>query len=248
MNSIEKELFGFMGEAERMSGFDSYDSADGMDDSFDYFDDDAMSYFDDDAMSYASGQRAQAVSDPYVIQYQNTTAGTLTAVIFGYNDNFNQPNFGNPAGITITNLQGGTYGRFIAQSNNKFFKVGKWRFQSANATQLSQTLTLTHFDANGKQYSTPLNLSIMRDAYQFQNDILDVTKPVTIDGNSQISFPLLANTIFVISIFPVSVISGKAVLNGGTSLNSARAPRLSGKNVAPVIIQTTQGVAGISKS
>ena len=83
MNSIEKELFGFMGEAERMSGFDSYDSADGMDDSFDYFDDDAMSYFDDDAMSYASGQRAQAVSDPYVIQYQNTTAGTLTAVIFG---------------------------------------------------------------------------------------------------------------------------------------------------------------------
>ena len=36
MNSIEKELFGFMGEAERMSGFDSYDSADGMDDSFDY--------------------------------------------------------------------------------------------------------------------------------------------------------------------------------------------------------------------
>jgi hypothetical protein len=88
----------------------------------------------------------------------------------------------------------------------------------------------------------------MRDAYQFQNDILDVTKPVTIDGNSQISFPLLANTIFVISIFPIAVVSGKAVLNGGTSLNTARAPRLSGKNVAPVVIQTTQGVAGISKS
>lgn len=246
MNSIEKEIFGFMGEAERMSGFDSYDS---MDDSFDYFDDDAMSYFDDDAMSYASGQQAQAVSDPYVIQYVNSTAGSLTAVLFGYNDFFGAaPQFGNPVGIAVTNLQGGSYGRLLAQSNNKFFKVGKWRFQSANTAQLTQTLTLVHYDANGKQYSTPLNLSIMRDAYQFQNDILDVTKPVTVDGNTQINFPLLANTTFVISIFPVSVISGKAVLNGGTSLNSARAPRLSGKNVAPVIIQTTQGVAGISKS
>ena len=246
MNSTEKELFGFMGDAERMSGFDSYDSYDG--DEMSYFDDD-MSYFDDDAMSYASGQQAQAVSDPYVIQYENTTAGTLTAVMFGYNDYFGlAPQFGNPIGITVTNLQGGTYGRLLAQSNNKFFKIGKWRFQSANTSQLSQTLTLTHYDANGKQYSTPLNLSIMRDAYQFQNDILDVTKPVTIDGNSQITFPLLALTVFVISIFPTSVISGKAVLNGGTSLNSARAPRLSGKNVAPVIIQTTQGVAGISKS
>jgi hypothetical protein len=244
MNSIEKEIFGFMGDAERMSGFDSYDNYDGYDD----FDGDDMSYFDDDAMSYASGQQAQAVSDPYVIQYQNTTAGTLTAVMFGYNDYFGTATFGNPVGITVTNLQGGTYGRLLAQSNNKFFKIGKWRFQSANASQLSQTLTLTHYDANGKQYSTPLNLSIMRDAYQFQNDILDVTKPVTIDGNSQINFPLLANTIFVISIFPTQVISGKAVLNGGTSLNSARAPRLSGKNVAPVIIQTTQGVAGITKS
>jgi len=247
MNSIEKEIFGFMGDAERMSGFDSYDSYDGMDDMSD-FDGDSFDYFSDDAMSYASGQQAQAVSDPYVIQYENTTAGTLTAFLFGYNDFFGSPTFGNPVGVTITNLQGGTYGRLLAQSNNKFFKIGKWRFQSANTSQLSQTLTLTHYDANGKQYSTPLNLSIMRDAYQFQNDILDVTKPVTIDGNSQISFPLLATTIFVISIFPVSVISGKAVLNGGTSLNSARAPRLSGKNVAPVIIQTTQGVAGISKS
>lgn len=245
MNSIEKELYGFMGDAERMSGFDSYDSYDGDDSSFDG---DDFSYFDDDAMSYASGQKAQAVSDPYVIQYENTTAGTLTAVMFGYNDFFGSATYGNPVGITVTNLQGGTYSRLLAQSNNKFFKIGKWRFQSANTSQLSQTLTLTHYDANGKQYSTPLNLSIMRDAYQFQNDILDVTKPVTVDGNTQITFPLLGTTIFVISIFPVEVISGKAVLNGGSSLNSARAPRLSGKNVAPVIIQTTQGVAGISKS
>ena len=87
----------------------------------------------------------------------------------------------------------------------------------------------------------------MRDAYQQQSDILDVTKPLTIDGNTFITFTLLANTTLVISMFPISVVSGKAVLNGGQSLNRARAPRLSGRNVAPVIIQTTQDVRGITK-
>lgn len=245
MNSIEKELHGYIAGAERMSGFDSYDSEGDMS----YFDDDDMSYFDGDQMSYAGGapNAASAVSDPYVIQYENTTAGDLTAIIFGYNDYFGAANYGNPAGITITNLQGGTYGRLIAQSNNKFFKIGKWRFQSATSAQLQQTLQIFHVDANGKQYSSPMNLSIMRDAYQQQSDILDVTKPVTIDGNSYITFTLKANAILVISMFPVQVLSGKAKLNGGNTLNQARAPRLSGKNVAPVIIQTTQDVKGITK-
>jgi hypothetical protein len=247
MNSAEKELHGYINGTEKMSGFDSYDSYEG---DMSYFDDDDMSYFDNDDMSYASGPGARSmVSDPYVIQYENTTVGNLTAILFGYNDYFNQPNFGNPAGITITNLQTGTiagYGRLVAQSNNKFFKIGKWRFQSTSAGQLSQTLQIFHVDANGKQYSTPLNLSIARDAYQQQNDILDVTKTVTIDGNSYVSFTLLAGVTLVISMFPVEVLSGKAKLNGGSLDNFARAPRLSGKNVAPVIIQTAQAVKGIT--
>ena len=149
MTSVEKELHGYINGTESMSGFDSSYEGD-----MDYFDDDDMSYFDDDDMSYASGapNASSAVSDPYVIQYVNTTAGNLTAVLFGYNDNFGAANFGNPAGITITNLQGGTYGRLIAQSNNKFFKIGKWRFQSASAAQLQQTLQLTHVDANGNMF------------------------------------------------------------------------------------------------
>jgi hypothetical protein len=152
--------------------------------------------------------------------------------------------------VIITNLQTGTtagYGRLIAQSNNKFFKIGKWRFQCSTSAQLQVTLNINHVDANGKQYSTPLNLSIMRDAYQQQSDIIDVTKPVTVDGNTYITFVLYAAAILTISMFPIEVISGKAKLNGGRSLNSARAPRLSGKNVAPVIIQTTQDVKGITK-
>lgn len=248
MNSVEKELHGYIQGTERMSGFDSYDSAEG---DMSYFDDDDMSYFDNDGMSYASGPGAHhALSDPYVIQYQNTTTNDVTAILFGYNDYFGAFNYGNPAAVIITNLQTGTtagYGRMIAQSNNKFFKIGKWRFQSATSAQLQITLQLTHVDANGKQYITPLNLSIMRDAYQQQSDIIDVSKPLTVDANTYIQFTLKASATFVISVFPVAILSGKAKLNGGANLNTARAPRLSGKNVAPVIIQTTQDVKGITK-
>ena len=250
MNNTEKELHGYINGTERMSGMDSYDSAEG---NMSYFDSDDMSYAGGDSyadgMSYADGGHAASIiSDPYVIQYQNTNTTDVTAIIFGYNDYFGATNYGNTTGVVITNLQGGTYGRLIAQSNNKFFKIGKWRFQSATTSQLQQTLTINHVDANGKQYSTPLNLSIMRDAYQQQSDILDVTKTVTVDGNTFITYTLKASATLVISMFPVAVLSGKAKLNGGAMENNARAPRLSGKNVAPVIIQTTQSVAGITKA
>lgn len=244
MNSVEKELHGYINGTERMSGFDSEGDMGYFDDS-----DGAFDYFDaGDSMSYASGAASQTlVSDPYVIQYNNTTVASVTAILFGYNDYFGSATQGQAANIAVTNLQGGTYSRLLAQSNNKFFKIGKWRFQSTNSQQLQTTLQINHVDANGKTMSTPMNLSIMRDAYQQQSDIIDVTKPVTVDGNTYISFPLAAQTIFTISMFPVSVLSGKAELNGGAYLNAARAPRLSGKNVAPVIIQTTQDVRGITK-
>jgi hypothetical protein len=252
MNAKEKELLNAINGTERMSGFDSYDNADDLS----YFDDsdfdgDYMNY-DGDSFDYADGgvPTARVVSDPYVISYNNTDVVSHTAILFGYNDYYNAPNYGNDPNVIITNLQTGTtagYGRLIAQSNNKFFKIGKWRFQCSTSAQLQVTLNINHVDANGKQYSTPLNLSIMRDAYQQQSDIIDVTKPVTVDGNTYITFVLYAAAILTISMFPIEVISGKAKLNGGRSLNSARAPRLSGKNVAPVIIQTTQDVKGITK-
>jgi hypothetical protein len=249
MKTFEKEIYNAINGTERMSGFDSYDSAEGdmsyFDDSSD-FDGDNFSFAEgDEDMSSAAGAANVAVSDPYVIQYQNTDTTDTTAYLFGYNDYFGATNYGNPAQVVITNLQGGTYGRLISQSQNKPFRIGKWRFQSATTSQLQQTLSINHVDANGKQYSVPLNLSIMRDAYQQQSDIIDVTRPVTVDGDTFISFTLKASTTFVISMFPVAILSGKAKLNGGRFDNSARAPRLSGKNVAPVIIQTSQAVKAI---
>lgn len=244
MTKIEKELNGIVERTERFVGFDSYDSAEGdMSD----FDGDDMSYFDNDDVSYADGgHRASApLSDPYVIQYANTTTNDVTAYMFGFNDYSGTANFGNPTAVVLTNLQGGTYGRLFNQAQGKNFKVGKWRFQSSTASQLQQTVTINHVDANGKTYTVPLNLSVMLDAYQFQSTILDITKVVTVDGNTFLSFTLKASATLVISVYPVAVLSGKAALNGGKTYNTAKAPRLSGKNVAPVIIQTTQDVKGI---
>jgi len=250
MNTKEKELLNAINGTERMSGMDSYDSAEGDSyfDDMDSFDGDSFDYAEGDAFDYASGGREQLMSDPYVVSYQNTDVVPHQAILYGYNDYFGAANYGNNALVVITNLQGGTYGRLIAQSNNKFFKIGKWRFQCTTPAQLQVTMNINHVDANGKTQSTPMNLSIMRDAYQQQSDIIDVTKPVTVDGNTYISFTLLNGATLTISMFPIAIISGKAKLNGGNSLNSARAPRLSGKNVAPVIIQTQQGVKGISKA
>lgn len=255
MNSNEKELLNAINGTERMSGFDSYDNAEGDMGYFDDFDGDDFDNFDGDDFSYAAGGAStQAVSDPYVIQYANTTAGDITATLFGYNDYFLATNFNNST-LTVSTLQGGTYNRLIAQTQNKPLKIGKWRFQASQngatnnvAAQLSVTVTINQVDASGKQYSVPLNLSIMRDAYQQQSDIIDVTRPVTVDGNTYLNFTVKATTNLIISAFPIEIISAKSRLNGGASVNMARAPRLSGKNVAPVIIQTSQGVRGVTKA
>ena len=244
MNSKEKELHGYINATEKFSGFDSYDSAEG---DMSYFDD-AME-FDDNGMSYASGhgQQAVGVSDPYVLQYENTTSNDATAYIFGFNDYSGSANYGNPAAVVIANLQGGTYGRLFSQSNNKPFKIGKWRFQSSTPAQLQQTLTLSHFDGNGKTSSSPLNLSIAKDSYQQLSDQVDIVKVLSVDANTTVSFTLKANATLTISMFPITIISAKAQLNGRQAINSARAPRLSGKNVSPVIIQTSQNVQGVAK-
>ncbi len=248
MKNAEKELKNYIAETEKMSGFDSYDQNEG---DMSNFDDDNMQMSDGDSMSYASGAAAaEGVSDPYVIQYQNTTTNDVTAIFMGFNDYAFATNNGNPTAVVITNLQGGTYGRLLSQSNNKNFVIGKWRFTASGSnitSQLSQTLTLNHVDGNGELYTKPLNMSVLKDLFQFSTDAIDVTKRVTFDGNTFISFTLKASCTLVIAAYPTIILSGKAVLNGGSNVNKAIAPRLSGKNVAPVIIQTTQDVRGITK-
>lgn len=254
MNEIEKELKGYINGAERMSGFDSYDSAEG---DMSSFDDDDMSYsaMDDDMSNACGPDSVNTQSEPYIVQYQNTTTTATTAIFMGFNDygylgvaEGLGGAYGNPTSIVVTNLQTGTtagYGRLIAQSNNKNFHIKKWRFQSTTSTQLQQTIQINYVDANGNKTVKPFNMSVLKDLYQQITDAIDCTKPINFDGNTFLQIPIPASATLVMSAYPTMILSGKAVLNGGSALNRSRAPRLSGKNVAPVIIQTTQDVKGI---
>jgi hypothetical protein len=245
MTNKEKELRNYISGTESFSGFDSYDSAEGES----YFDDFNNADGEDFDFNNADGAAAARVeADPYVIQYTNTTTNDVTAVMFGFNKYaFGVTNFGNPAAVVISNLQGGTYAQLFAQSQSKVFKISRQRFASSTPAQLQQTISIAHTDANGNVKSSPLNLSVMLDSYQFQASVIDTTKSIVIDGNTELSFTLKASATFVISLYPTSIISGKAVLNGGNALNKAYARPLSGKNVAPVIIQTSSAVKGIAK-
>lgn len=253
MNSTEKELKNYINGTERMSGFDSYDSAEGDMSSFNDYDSADGMYNDYDSAdgdydNTTGAAQAEAVSAPYVIQYQNTSASDVTAIFMGFNDYAFATNNGNPTAVVITNLQGGTYGRLLSQSNNKNFVIGKWRFTASGSnitSQLTQTLTLNHVDASGVVTQVPINMSVLKDLFQFSTDSIDVTRRVTFDGNTFLTFTLKASCTLTIAAYPTVIISGKAVLNGGSSVNKAIAPRLSGKNVSPVIIQTTQDVRGI---
>jgi len=244
MNTKEKELKSYINSTEQMSHFDDYDSAEG---DFSEFDD--QSSFDDYNSANGGGAGAEITSAPYVIQYANTTASDITCTFLGFNDNFGATNYGNPVAAVITNLQGGTYGRLLAQSNNKNFVIGKWRFSASGSNisaQLQQTLILNHVEASGIVTQVPLNMTVLKDLFQFSTTEIDMTRRVTFDGNTYITFTLKASATLVIAAYPTLSVSNKAMLNGGAAMNKAIAPRLSGKNAAPVIIQTTQDVRGIS--
>ena len=165
-----------------------------------------------------SGKTFAAKSiEPIVLSIQNTSMEDLEACLFGYNENFGCANFGNPPGIEITTLQGGTYGRIISDTNNQALKVAKWRFQSPNSTQLLQVITTTTNDANGRIYTVPLILGDRFNPTQFQSDMVDLNQSITIDGNTSLKFPILAQTLLVITIFPRGQqygVTGKAKLGG----------------------------------
>lgn len=261
MNSKELELRNAIERTERMSGFDDMFNAEGDMEYFndmEDFDGEDLENFDGDEMSFASGKtKSKVKADPYVLQYTNYSSTTArTAYIFGYNDFFGTANFGNyqAAGtwsnttdVGVVNLQGGTYSRLISQSNSSPFTISRWRFQSTTTGQLSVTMTVNYYNGNGALSTYPINLSIQRDMYAMQSDIVEFDKAVYIDGNTYLSFNLLASAVVTISMYPTTIIDAKSRLRGGVSVRNTTAPKLSGKNVGNVIIQTGQSVKGLRK-
>lgn len=162
---------------------------------------------------------------PYQVNVSNTTAGTLTVVLFGLNTYLLDPNFGSSTGVTVTPAQVSvTYLELLNQSASQPFETSLIRIQTSTASQLTQILTVVSKDANGQLCQIPVITQSYFSANQFQSTILDVPYPVKIDGNTYVTFPILGNTTATYTFFPAEKINTSRVLGGGSELQQYSAP------------------------
>jgi hypothetical protein len=175
----------------------------------------------------APAQRRVAAKQPtpYQVNVSNTTAGTLTVVLFGLNTYLLDPNFGSSTGVTVTPAQVSvTYLELLNQSASQPFETSLIRIQTSTASQLTQILTVVSKDANGQLCQIPVITQSYFSANQFQSTILDVPYPVKIDGNTYVTFPILGNTTATYTFFPAEKINTSRVLGGGSELQQYSAP------------------------
>ena len=168
---------------------------------------------------YSNANGAMAVPakqpTPYQVNVTNTTAGTLTVNLFGLNSFLLTANFGSSTGVTVTPAQSNvSYLELLQQSASQPFETSLIRVQTSNASQITQILTLTSKDANGQLCQIPIITQSYFSANQFQSTILDIPYPVKIDGNTFLTFPILANTTATYTFFPAEKVNVARNLNG----------------------------------
>jgi len=160
--------------------------------------------FDDlgDEFAMASGQVASKSTEPYVLNITNAGAGTETAIIFGRNRYAGQANFGSGANITISmGVATVPYEQLLQQSANEPFEAVKFRLSSSSSAQLDQSITYVKTDSNGQEGQTPITTSSYLSPDQFQSTVRDIDYRLQIDGNTHLSYPILAGVTVVMSVF-----------------------------------------------
>lgn len=182
------------------------------------------------------------LSNPYVIYIENNFKIKQKVILFGDAVFGYEKNFGSEEGVKIT-TNGRGYAHLLKQSAYNPFEIGKWRIQSENMQNANQELIVNCVDANGVEVRSKINLAIMRDAYQYQPDILDISKIKYVNHNIYFELELQPRTGMTISLFPIKIYNLIEYENG-VKLN---AQRLSGKNTTPVIIQTSSKIKAGSK-
>ena len=204
----------YLDEAEeRFSGFYGDDYDDFLGDDFDLFEG------EDDLMSYSSaeggGINMLKTPAPYQLLVQNTTAGTLNLVMFGYNQFLLSTNFGSSVGLTVTPAQSNvSYLQLLTQSSSQPFETSLIRIQSSNASQVTQIITVTVSDANGQSATLPIITQSYFSSYQQQSGILDVPYSVKIDGNTSLTSSILTNTTVTYTFFPAEKVNVAKGLGG----------------------------------
>ncbi len=213
LRDAEAEFSGFDGDSDFTSNTDLDLGFDGDDDGFDSYGADG-----------GGGSPAKQPS-PYQVSVVNSTAGTLTAVLFGMNQYLLTTNFGSAVGITVTPSQTNvSYLELLQQSASQPFETSLIRIQSTNTAQITQILTITSKDANGQLCQIPVITQSYFSANQFQSGILDVPFALRIDGNTNLQFSVLANTTVVLTFFPKEKVNQSRQLNKQGSLQPYAMP------------------------
>lgn len=175
-------------------------------------------------------------SKPYVFKVRNTSNEKQSVNVFGFNQNYKKMNFGNPDCIEFTNMQG-AYGldfdSLFATTATKPFIVGKLRIESSTQSMLKKIIGNVNIESNGYGVETPINLSVQKDAYQFQSDILDINMNILVDSDTVLRFEIEPNSEINICMFPIAQFNPRMFFNQFFTTK-----RLSAKYAAAVTIET----------
>lgn len=185
----------------------------------------------DDELSADGGEMAQVpTSQPYIITVQNTSTVDVTNVtVLGANFNAAATNQGNSSAIVISlGVSNMTYTNFLYQTISQPFKVGLTYIFSTDATQLLETFTVRHDDAQGNfagKLMTP-----QYDIYQQIQTAVVLRQAYTADGNTQIIISrLYAGKTVKINLYPADVFNSRRTLLNDSPMKKFGNPRIIGQ-------------------
>lgn len=164
-------------------------------------------------------------SQPYIVTVQNNNAVATPAIIFDAYVNRTAANFGNVAGITLTSGFGNVpYGALLAQSENKSFEVGIIYIESTNTAQVTQTIAVTHTDANANEASKTIVPKI--DPNQQQTGVLEWYYKFPIDGYTALTINILPQTIVTYTFYPAETIDLSRGLRDNNLVRGYAGPKI----------------------
>jgi len=198
------------------------------------FSDEDYGFSDYDAADGVGGTMDAPTSQPYIVNVANTTASAIQNVTILGAYSFigtTAPAYGNTSGISITmGIANITYTEFLYQSMNKPFTVGLTYLQSANASQVLETITVTQKDVNGNVASKVLTPTI--DPYQYQTDKVAFKFEYRIDGFTNLVISsILASATLKIYFYPSETVAISRALAGRKAVQDYGNPRVVNGNV-----------------
>mgnify|MGYP003635301431 CR=1 FL=1 len=179
-----------------------------------------------------------ATSQPYILSIANSTTDAVAnvAVFNAYKSlAATATNFDNPVAITISMGIGGlTYGEMLYQSMNKPFVVGLTYLQSANASQVLETIRISQKDINGNESHKSIVPTI--DPYQQQTGTVAIAFNYKIDGFTKLTIAsILASATLNVYLYPAENVATGRALTGGAVVKGFQNPDLVKKDKVEIV-------------